>query len=67
MRSSLVNLSLLASLEERFIYGVLGYFLEVEDKGDLEKEFLADEAAKDRFVLFWEATAKLEVEAFSCF
>jgi len=33
----------------------------------LEEEFLADEATRNRFALFWEAVAKLEVEAFPCF
>jgi len=45
----------------------LGYFLGVEDKDNLEEGFLADEAARDRFALFWEAVAGPEVEAFSCF
>ena len=64
---SLVNLLLLASLEERSTYGVLGCFLGGEDGDDLEEEFLADEAAGDKFTLFWEAVAELEVEAFPCF
>jgi len=64
---SLVNLLLLASLEERSIHGVLGYFLEVGDKGDSEKQFLADKATGDGFALFWGAVAVLEVEAFPCF
>jgi len=34
---------------------------------DLEEEFLADEAARDGFALFWGAVAKPEVKAFSCF
>jgi len=34
---------------------------------DLEKEFLADETARDRFALFWEAIAGLGVKALSCF
>ena len=63
----LVNLPLLASLEERSTYGVLGCFLGGEDGDDLEEEFLADEAAGDRFALFWEVVAGLEVEAFPCF
>jgi len=58
---------LLASLEERSTHRVLGYFLGVEDKDNLEEGFLADEAARDRFALFWEAVAGPEVEAFSCF
>ena len=65
--SSLVNLSLLASLEVRSICGELGCFLEVGDKDDLEEGFLVDEATKDGFTLFWEAVAVLEVEAFPCF
>ena len=67
LHSSLVNLLLLASLEERSTCGVLGYFLGVGDEGDLEEEFLVDEAARDGFALFWEAIAEPEVEAFSCF
>jgi len=58
---------LLASLEERSTCGVLGCFLEAGDKDNLEKGFLADEAARDRFVLFWEAMAGLEMETFPCF
>jgi len=57
----------LASLEERFTCGVLGYFLGVEDGDNLEEGFLVDEATGDRFALFWEAVAELEVEAFPCF
>ena len=38
-----------------------------EDGDNLEKRFLADEAAKDGFALFWEAVARPEVKAFSCF
>ena len=52
---SLVNLPLLASLEERSTHGVLGCFLGVGDGEDLEEGFLADEAAEDGFVLLWEA------------
>ena len=64
---SLVNLPLLASLEERSTYRVLGCFLGVEDKGDLEEEFLVDETTRDGFALFWGAMGVLEVEAFPCF
>jgi len=60
-------LPLLASLEERFTYGVLGCFLEVEDEDDLEKGFLADEATRDGFPLFWKAIVGLEAEAFPYF
>ena len=63
----LVNLLLLASLEERSTCGELGCFLGVEDGNDLEKDILTDEAAKDGFALFWEAMAGLEVEFFPCF
>jgi len=58
---------LLAYLEEKSIHRVLGCFLGVKDKDDLEKEFLANEATRDGFTLFWEAMAEPEVEAFSCF
>ena len=61
----LVNLPLLASLEERSIHKELGCFLEAGDKDDFK--VLVNEAARDGFALFWEATAGLEVEAFSCF
>ena len=64
---SLVNLLLLASLEERSTHRVLDYFLGAVNRDDLGKEFLADEAAKDKFVLFWEAIVGLEVEAFFYF
>ena len=65
--SLLVNLPLLASLEERSTRRVLGCFLGVGDRDGLEKVFLADEAARDGFALFWEAMTELEVETFSCF
>jgi len=54
-------------LEERSTHGVLSYFLGVGDGDDLEEGFLVDEAARDRFTLFWEAVAEPEVEAFPCF
>jgi len=41
--------------------------LRAGDRDDLEEEFLADEASRDGFALFWEATAGLEIEAFFCF
>ena len=65
--SSLVNLPLLASFEERSTRGVLGCFLGAGDGDSLEEGFLADEAAGDGFALFWEAVTELEVEAFPCF
>ena len=63
----LVNLLLLASLEERSTCKVLGCFLRARDEGDLEEEFLVDETARDRFALFWGAVVVPEVEAFPCF
>ena len=67
LHSSLVNLLLLASLEERSTYGVLGCFLGVGDRDDLEEEFLVDEATEDMFALFWGAMAEIELETFPCF
>ena len=64
---SLVNLPLLASLEERSTCRVLGCFLGAGDEGNLEEEFLVDEATRDGFALFWRAMGVLEIEAFSCF
>jgi len=58
---------LLASLEERSTCRVLGCFLGAGDRDGLEEGFLADEAARDRFALFWEAVTEPEVEAFPCF
>jgi len=54
--SSLVNLLLLASLEERSTYGELGCFLEAGDRDDFEEDVLVDEAVVGP-----------EVEAFPCF
>ena len=39
----------------------------VGGKDNLEEEFLADKAVGNRFVLFWEAVAGLEMEAFPYF
>jgi len=58
---------LLASLEERSTYRVLGCFLRVGNKNDLEKEFLTDKATGDGFALFWGAVAEPEVEVFPYF
>ena len=63
----LVNLPLLASLEEKSTYRELGCFLRAEGRDDFEEEFLVDEAAGNIFVLFWEAVVEPEVEAFPCF
>ena len=67
LRSSLVNLPLLASLEERSTCRVLDYFLGVVDRNGLEEGFLVDEATRDRFALLLETMTELEVEAFPCF
>ena len=67
LHSLLVNLLLLASLEERSTCKVLGCFLRAENGNDLEKEFLADKATGNVFALFWETIAGPEVKAFSCF
>ena len=67
LHSSLVNLPLLASLEERSTCRVLGCFLGAEDRDDLEEGFLVNEATRDKFALFWGVMAELEVEAFPCF
>jgi len=50
--SSLANLLLLASLEERSTNREFGCFLEAGDGDGLEKDVLADEAARDGFALF---------------
>ena len=65
--SLLVNLPLLASLEERSTHRVLGCFLGAKDGDDLEKEFLADKATRDEFVLFWGTIILLVEEALSYF
>ena len=62
----LVNLPLLASLEERSTYRELNCFLGVVNN-NLDRDNLVDEAIENRFVLFWEAIALLVVEALSCF
>ena len=64
---SLVNLPLLASLEERSTYGELNCFLGTRNKNSLKEDNLVDETTKDRFALFWEVTALPVVEALSCF
>ena len=58
---SLVNLPLLASLEERSTCGVLDCFLEAENGDDLEKEFLVDKATRNGFALFWRVMIVPEV------
>jgi len=39
-------------LEERSTYKELDFFLEAENRDDLEKNVLADKAAEDEFILF---------------
>ena len=53
---SLVNLPLLASLEEWSTHREFGYFLEVGDRDGLE-DVLVNETTEDKFVLFWEIMA----------
>jgi len=63
---SLVNLLLLASLEEKFIYRELDCFLGAENKG-LDGDDLVDEATRNVFALFLEAMALSVEKALSCF
>ena len=67
LHSLLVNLLLLASLEKRSTCGEFGCFLGVGNRDSLEKDNLADKAARDIFALLWKAMALLVVEAFPCF
>ena len=64
---SLVNLLLLASLEERSICGESDCFLGAKDRDDLEEDILMDEAIRDKFALFWKTMAGPEMEAFPYF
>ena len=61
------QLAIAGQLGREVHHGVLGCFLEAEDGDGLEERFLANEATRDIFVLFWEAVTELEVEAFPCF
>ena len=63
----LVNLLLLASLEERSTHRELDCFLKVENGDGLEGDDLVDEATRNRFALFWEAIALPVEEALSYF
>jgi len=58
---SLVNLLLLASLEERFIYEKFDYFLGAENEDGVERDNLVDKATRNRFALSWR-TMTLPVE-----
>jgi len=64
--SSLVNLLLLASLEERSVCGELNCFLEVGDNG-LDRDDMVDKATRDVFALFWEAMVLPAEKALPCF
>ena len=66
MHLSLVNLPLLASLEERFTHEELDCFLRVGDKG-LNEDSLVDKATRDIFTLFWETTVLPMEEALPYF
>ena len=65
----LVNLLLLASLEEKSTYRELDYFLKVGDKklDVLEDNNLVDKAVGDIFTLFWESTVLLAKKVLSGF
>jgi len=54
-------------LEERSTHRVLGCFLGVGDRNDLEEGLLVDKATGDGLVLLWKTMTELEVEAFPCF
>jgi len=45
----------------------IGCFLRAEDRDDLERRFLVDEATGSVFALLWEAVTEPEIEAFPCF
>ena len=64
---SLVNLPLLVSLEEISTYRELNCFLGAGNRDDLEEDVLVNKAARNRLILFWEAIAGPEMEAFPCF
>ena len=64
--SLLVNLLLLANLEERFTYGELDCFLGVGDNV-LEEDDLIDKAVRNVFALFWEAAVLKTKDILSCF
>ena len=55
LHSLLVNLLLLASLEERSTYGELDCFLEVGDDS-LNRDDLVNETTRNVFALFWKTT-----------
>ena len=63
---SLVNLLLLASLEGRFTYEELDFFLGAEDDM-LEGENLVDKATRNVFALFYKVMELPAVEALSYF
>ena len=62
----LVNLPLLANLEERSTHGELDCFLKAEENV-FKRDDLADKAVRDIFDLPWETMALLAVEALPYF
>ena len=62
----LVNLPLLASLEERFTHRELDCFLGVENN-DLNEDSLVDKAIRDMFALFQKTIILPVKKALSCF
>ena len=63
----LVNLLLLASLEERSNHRELDCFLKVGDKDGLDRDNLVNKAAGNEFVLFWETIVLPVKEVLSYF
>jgi len=64
---SLVNLLLLASLEERSICRELDCFLGAGDRDNLERDDLVDKATSDVFALFWKAVTLPVEKVLPCF
>ena len=64
---SLVNLLLLASLEEKSICEEFDCFLEAGGKNGLKGDDLVDKATRDGFALFWGAIALPVEEALPYF
>jgi len=54
-------------LEERYTCREFDCFLRVGNEDGLEGDDLADEATKDRFVLFWRVIVLPAKEALPCF
>ena len=64
---SLVNLPLLASLEERSTYRKINCLLGVKNRNGLEDDDLANKTTRNIFVLFWKTAALLVEKALPCF